>query len=84
MSRTIEVRAVGRRKKICPTFAQERLATKADAGADPAKTAVMLFVRRLARQDFARWTALGDGIIELTLFSGEVFRFDETSVTRVG
>jgi hypothetical protein len=38
----------------------------------------------LARQDFARWSALGDGIIELTLFSGELFHFDETSLTLVG
>jgi hypothetical protein len=81
MSRTIEVRAVRRRKKIRATLARERLAT--DANGNPAKTAVMTFVGHLARQGFARWAALGNGIIELTLFSGEVFHLDETSVTRV-
>jgi hypothetical protein len=69
------------RKKI-GTLAQERLTT--EVYADPAKTAVMSFVRQLARQGLAQWTALGNGIIELTLFSGEVFHLDETSVTRVG
>ena len=68
------------RKKI-GTSAQERLTTGVDG--DPAKTAVMSFVRQLARQGLAQSTALGNGIIELTLFSGEVFHVDETSVTRV-
>jgi hypothetical protein len=82
MSRTIEVRAVRHRKKLCATLARDRLAT--DAYADPAKTAVISFVQQLARQGLARWTAPGNGIIELTLFSGEVFHLDEASVTRVG
>jgi hypothetical protein len=82
MSRTIEVRAVRRRKKICATLAQGRLAK--DVYADPAKTAVMSFVRQLAREGLAQWAALGNGIIELNLRSGEVFHFDETSVTRIG
>jgi hypothetical protein len=81
MSRTIEVRAVRRRKKICATLAQDWLAT--GVYPDPAKTAVMSFVRQLTRRDLAQWTALGNGIIELTLLSGEVFHLDETSVTRV-
>jgi hypothetical protein len=81
MSRTIEVRAVRCRKKIGP-LAQERLAT--DAYVDPAKTAIMSHVRQLAKQGLAQRTALRNGIIELTLFSGEVFYLDETSVTRVG
>ena len=80
MSRTIEVRAVRRRKKIGATL--ERLTT--GVYADPAKTAVMSFARQLAREDLAQWTALGNGIVEITLFSGEVFHLGETSVTRVG
>ena len=79
MSRTVEFRAVRSRKKICATLAQVRLAMDAD----PAKTAVMSVVRQLARQGLAQWTALGNGIVELTLFSGEVFHLDDTSVTRV-
>jgi hypothetical protein len=82
MSRTIEVRAVRCRKKISVTLVQEWLAT--GVYADPAKTAVKSFVRQLARQGLAQWTALGNGIIELTLVSGEVFHLDETTVTRVG
>jgi hypothetical protein len=81
MSRTIEVRAVRRRKKICATLAQDGFATSVYS--DPAKTAVMSFVRQLTRRDLAQWTALDNGIIELTLLSGEVFHLDETSVTRV-
>jgi hypothetical protein len=81
MSRTIGVRTVRCRKKI-DKLTQKQLAT--DVYADPAKTAVMSFVSQLARQGLAQWTALGNGIIELTLFSGEVFHLDETSVTRVG
>jgi hypothetical protein len=81
MSRTIGVRAVRCRKKIA-ALGQERLAR--DVYADPAKTAIMSFVRQLAKQGIAQRTALGNGTIELTLFSGEVFYLDETSVTRVG
>ena len=80
MSRTIEVRAVRRRKKIGPTL--KRLTT--GVYADPAKTAVMSFARQLAREGLAQWTALGNGIVEFTLLSGEVFHLGETSVTRVG
>jgi hypothetical protein len=80
MSRTIEVRTVRCRKKI-DTLTQKRLMT--EVYADPAKTAVMSFVSQLARQGLAQWTGLSNGIIEATLFSGEVFHLDETSVTRV-
>ena len=80
MSRPIEVRAVRRRKKIGATL--ERLTT--GVYANPAKTAVMSFARQLAREGLAQWTALGNGIVEVTLFSGEVFHLGETSVTRVG
>jgi hypothetical protein len=79
---TIEVRAVQRRNKLTIALAKERPAM--DAYVDPAKTAVISLVRQLARQGLARWTTLGTGTIELTLFSGEVFHLDETSVTRVG
>ena len=82
MSRTIEVRAVRGRKRIYVTLVQERFAT--GVYADPANAAVMSFVRQLARQGLARRTALCNGVIELTLVSGEVFHLDETSVTRVG
>jgi hypothetical protein len=73
---------VRHRKKISVTLVEERLATAIYG--DPAKTAVMSFVRQLARKDLAQWTALDNGIVELTLFSGEVFHLDDTSVTRVG
>ena len=82
MSRTIEVRAVRGHKRIYVTLVQERFAT--GVYADPANAAVISFVRQLARQGLARWTAPGNGVIELTLVSGEVFHLDETSVTRVG
>jgi hypothetical protein len=81
MSRTIEVRVVRGRKRIYVTLVQERFAT--GVYADPANAAVMSFVRQLARQGLARRTALCNGVIELTLVSGEVFHLDETSVTRV-
>ncbi|MFZ0066420.1 MAG: hypothetical protein WAK90_09630 [Pseudolabrys sp.] len=75
MSRAIKVRAARCRKKI-GTLAQQRRAT--DVYADPAKTAAK------TRQGLAEWIALGNGIFELTLFSGEIFHLDETSVTRIG
>jgi hypothetical protein len=85
MSRAIKVRAARCRKKI-GTLAQQRRAR--DVYADPAKTAVMSYARQVTRpvtgQGLAQWTALGNGIFELTLFSGEIFHLDETSVTRIG
>ena len=81
MSRAIKVRAAGCRKKI-GTLAQQRRAT--DVCADQAKTAVMSYARQVTRQGLAQWTALGNGNFELTLFSGEIFHLDETSVTRIG
>jgi hypothetical protein len=77
----IKVRAARCRKKI-GTLAQQRRAT--DVYADPAKTAVMSCARLVTRQGLAQWTALGNGIFELTLFSGEIFHLDKTSVTRIG
>ena len=81
MSRAIKVRAARCRKKI-GTLAKQRRAT--DVCADQAKTAVMSYARQVSRQGLAQWTALGNGIFELTLFSGEIFHLDETSVTRIG
>ena len=81
MSRAIKVRAARCRKKI-GTLAQQRRAT--DLCADQAKTAVMSYARQVTRQGLAQWTVLGNGIFELTLFSGEIFHLDETSVTRIG
>jgi hypothetical protein len=81
MSRAIKVRAARCRKKI-GTLAQQRRAR--DVYADPAKTAVMSYAWQVTRQGLAEWTALGNGIFELTLFSGEIFHLDETSVTRIG
>jgi hypothetical protein len=82
MSRTIEVRAVRRRKKLCATSAQGRLAT--GDYANPAKTAIMSYARQLAGEGRAQWITLGSGTIELTLLSGEVFHLDKASVTRIG
>ena len=81
MSRAIKIRAARCRKKI-GTLAQQRRAT--GVCADQAKTAVMSYARQVTRQGLAQWTALGNGIFELTLFSGEIFHLDETSVTRIG
>jgi hypothetical protein len=81
MSRAIKVRAARCRNKI-GTFAQQRRAT--DVCADQAKTAVISYARQVTRQGLAQWTALGNGIFELTLFSGVIFHLDETSITRIG
>jgi hypothetical protein len=82
MSRTIKVRPVRHRKKIYAKLAQERLTTAVYA--DPAKMAFMSYAKQLTREGLAQWAALGNGIIEFTLISGEVFHLDEISVTRVG
>jgi hypothetical protein len=51
--------------------------------ADPAKAAVMAYLARLARDGFARRSEADNGVIELTLSSGEVFQLGETSITRI-
>jgi hypothetical protein len=38
---------------------------------------------RLVRGGLARWSRAGDGVIELTLSSGEVFHLGRTSITRI-
>jgi len=62
-------------------------ATRAAGGqrryADPAKAKVMAYVEQLVRDGFARRTKVDNGVIELTLSTGEVFHFGETSVTRI-
>jgi hypothetical protein len=51
--------------------------------ADHAKAAVMAYVERLARDGFARCSEADNGVIELTLSSGEVFHLGKTSITRI-
>jgi hypothetical protein len=51
--------------------------------ADPAKAAVMAYVKRLVRDGFGRCFEADNGVIELTLTSGEVFHLGETSITRI-
>ncbi len=48
-----------------------------------AKTDVMACLRLIMWTGFARQAELGNGDIELTLLSGEVFHLGQTSVTRV-
>jgi hypothetical protein len=43
----------------------------------------MAYVERLARNGFALYREIESGVIELTLWSGEVFELGETSVTRI-
>jgi hypothetical protein len=71
-----------RRREKAPTLVPERITTLADA--NPVKVAVMSLFSQLTEQGLARSTEPGNGIVELMLFSGEVFHLDETSVTRVG
>ena len=62
-------------------------AVRNDAGkrrdSDPAKAAVLAYVERLVRGGLARRSEIDNGVIELTLASGEVFHLGETSVTRI-
>jgi hypothetical protein len=51
--------------------------------ADPDKAFVMTYVRRLVRDGFARCSEADNGILELTLSSGDVFHLAKTSITRV-
>jgi hypothetical protein len=51
--------------------------------ADHAKAAVMEYVQRLARDGFARCSTADNGVIELTLSSGEVFHLRKKSITRI-
>jgi hypothetical protein len=43
----------------------------------------MAYVERLARGGIVRYREIDNGVIELTLWSGEVFELGETSVTRI-
>jgi hypothetical protein len=52
--------------------------------ADPARTEVMACLGLAVKAGFAQWAALGNGDIELTLPSGEIFHLGPTSVIRVG
>jgi hypothetical protein len=41
------------------------------------------YVEWLVRDGLARCSKVDDGVIELTLFSGEVFHLGDTSVARI-
>jgi hypothetical protein len=71
-----------RRKKTCSRAARDGTPVKRRY-ADPAKAAVMAYVERLVRNGFARCVEADNGVIELTLSSGEVFHLGKTSVTRI-
>jgi hypothetical protein len=59
-------------RKICGTAAPARSPCERVHG-DPVKGLVMLDIGQLFGNGFAEWVALGNGCIELTLSSGEVF-----------
>jgi glycerol-3-phosphate cytidylyltransferase len=69
-----------RGKKVCSTAND---APRKRRFADPAKAAVMVYVERLVRNGLAWCSEMDDGIIELTLSSGEVFHLGKASVTRI-
>jgi hypothetical protein len=73
---------IERRKKNCSTAARHNTLGERRY-ADQAKAAVMEYVQRLARDEFARCSAADNGVIELTLSSGEVFHLGKTSITRI-
>jgi hypothetical protein len=50
---------------------------------EPTKALVMAYVERLARGGIVRYREIDNGVIELTIWSGEVFELGETSVTRI-
>jgi hypothetical protein len=50
---------------------------------DPAKAAVLAHLGQLVRDGNARWSHAGNGVVELTLSSGEVFHLGTASVTRI-
>jgi hypothetical protein len=72
----------GRRKKSFSTGARcNTLVEGRDT--ENAKAAVMASVDRLARDGFARCAEADNGVVELTLSSGEVFHLGKTCVTRI-
>jgi hypothetical protein len=54
------------------------------ASTNAAKTEIMAYLKLVLETGFARQAELGNGDIELTLLSGEVFHLSETSITRIG
>jgi hypothetical protein len=50
---------------------------------DPAKAAVMSYIRKLVRLGLAEWVVLNNGDIKLALRTGEVFHLGEMAVTRI-
>jgi hypothetical protein len=69
-------------RKICGSAApRDPLAERVHG--DPAKGLVMLHIGQLVGNGFAEWVASGNGDIELTLSSGEVFHLGEESITRI-
>jgi hypothetical protein len=75
------------RRKVRRKKSRRAAATRAADGqrryADPAKAKVMAYVEQLVREGYARRSKADNGVIELTLSTGEVFHFGETSVTRI-
>jgi hypothetical protein len=50
---------------------------------DPAKAAVMSYIRKLVRLGLAEWVVLNNGDMKLALRTGEVFHLGEMVVTRI-
>ena len=71
-----------RRKKACRRAARHGAPLKRRY-ADAAKATVMAHVWRLVRDGFARCSEADNGVVELTLSSGEIFHLGKTSVTRI-
>ena len=54
------------------------------ASADLGKTEVVKYLASFVNDGFARWAALANGDVALTLLSGETFHLGRTTITRVG
>jgi len=71
-----------RRKEICDTAATHHPLGKR-CYVDAPRAAVMAYVKQLVRDGFAQCAKRGNGAIELTLSTGEVFHLGKTSITRI-
>ena len=69
-----------RGKKVCNSALRTRGKRRL---ADPAKATVLIYIERLVRDGLACCSEVDNGIVELTLSSGEVFHLGKTSVTRI-
>jgi hypothetical protein len=71
-----------RGKKISNTAATQRIGGKRRS-ADPAKAAVMAYVKLFAHDGLASCAEIDNGATELRLSSGQVLFLGRTSITRI-